>query len=135
MYLQIAVLLSDNDITVRTVKELASGETRIDFDIDLKVDGYWIPYDECSGGQKTYVDMFFITRLFKMSGMVGMLILDETLRALHTDNLELVAKMISEAPINSTLLITHVDSFNHYDTKVQVSRVNGNSIYNVEGAQ
>jgi len=133
VYLQVATLLSDNDITVRTVKQLASGETRIDFDIDMRVEGWNIPYDDLSGGQKTKVDVYFLTRLFKMSGSVGLLILDETLKDLDSNNLETVAKMLSDSPITSILLSTHVSDFNYYDNRLHTSLVGGYSVYQLEG--
>lgn len=133
VYLRIAELLSDNNIIVRTIKELASGESRIDFDIDFKVGDYYIPYTECSGGQQVYIDMYFLSKLFTMSGQVGLIILDETLKDLDSNNLELVAKVIKSAPINSILLSTHMDSFNYYDNRLYAELIGNETKYTYEG--
>lgn len=133
IYLQVSQLLTDNNIRVNTIRKLASGEERIDFSVEMKVGDWWINYDDCSGGQKILIDIFFMTRLFKISGRVGILILDETLKDLDNVNLEYVAKLINDAPINNVLLSTHVESFNYYDQKLQVQlNVDGYSDYSYE---
>ncbi|BCG50154.1 SMC family ATPase [Ralstonia phage RP13] len=133
VYLEVAKLLSDSNITVRTVKTLASGEDRIDFDIDFKVGDYLVAYDDLSGGQQVRVDMYFLTRLFKMSGRVGVLIFDETLRDLDPNALENVARVLQEAPVNTVLLSTHVESFAYYSNKLGVELVNNQSQFHYEG--
>lgn len=133
VFTKIANLMTEGDFEVRTVKVLASGEQRIDFDVDYRVNSYWLPYDELSGGQKVLVDMFFLSKLFKMSGRVGALILDETLRDLDPNKLDLVAGYLRESPITSVMLSTHVESFNYYDKNIHVKITDNESHYSVEG--
>ena len=99
----------------------------------MMVDGGLIDYDSLSGGQKVMCDMFFLTRLFEMSGNVGLLMLDETLKDLDPNNLESASQMIKSAPINTVLLVTHSESFNNYDYKFNVRKENGCSVYQIEG--
>lgn len=129
----VAELLTENEFVVRTVKTLKSGEDRIDFDVDYKVGNYLIPYQNLSGGQKVIVDIFFLSKLFKMSGQVGLLMLDETLKDLDTNNLEKAVKIIKDSPISTVLLVTHIESFNHYDLNFNVSMLGGSSSYQLEG--
>ena len=133
VFFKVAENLTSNDFVVSTVKTLSSGEERIDFDMKMMVDGGLIDYESLSGGQKVMCDIFFITRLFDMSGNVGLLMLDETLKDLDSNNLELASQMIRSAPINSVLLVTHSESFNNYDYKFNVVKENGCSIYQIEG--
>ena len=133
VFLKVAQNLTSNDYVVSTIKTLASGEDRIDFDMKMMVDGGLIDYDSLSGGQKVMCDMFFLTRLFEMSGNVGLLMLDETLKDLDPNNLESASQMIKSAPINTVLLVTHSESFNNYDYKFNVRKENGCSVYQIEG--
>ena len=133
VFLKVAQNLTSNDYVVSTIKTLASGEDRIDFDMKMMVDGGLIDYDSLSGGQKVMCDMFFLTRLFEMSGNVGLLMLDETLKDLDPNNLESASQMIKSAPINTVLLVTHSESFNNYDYKFNVRKENGSSVYQIEG--
>lgn len=131
VFITVAEMLTENEFVVRTVKTLKNKETRIDFDIDYLVNNTMIPYQSLSGGQKVIVDIFFLAKLFKMSGQVGLLMLDETLKDLDSHNLEKAVKILKEAPINTTVLVTHVESFNHYDVRYNVSMVDGSSTYQI----
>lgn len=134
VFITIAEILTEDKFAVRTVKSLKSGETRIDFDVDYKVEDNFINYQNLSGGQKVVVDIFFLTRLFEMAGQVGLLMLDETLKDLDIDNLEKTVILLRQSPIDLIMLVTHVESFNYYDVRLKVEKVNGNSIYTAEGA-
>ena len=134
VFLTVAELLTEDKFVVRTVKTLKNGDTRIDFDVDYKVGNLLIPYQNLSGGQKVIVDIFFMSKLFKMSGQVGLLMLDETLKDLDVDNLERAVRILREAPISTILLVTHVESFNFYDLKYNVEYNDGCSVYKLEGS-
>lgn len=134
VFLTVAELLTEDKFVVRTVKTLKNGDTRIDFDVDYKVGNLLIPYQNLSGGQKVIVDIFFMSKLFKMSGQVGLLMLDETLKDLDVDNLERAVRILREAPISTILLVTHVESFNFYDLKYNVDYNDGCSVYKLEGS-
>lgn len=133
IFKKVSEIMSDGDFIVRTIKYLKSGESRIDFDVDLKVSELVIPYAELSGGQKILVDIFFLNRLFQLGTRAGVLILDESLKELSEDKLEEAAKILKSSKINTILLSTHVQSFNFYDFKVNSVLVNNVSQYTLEG--
>ena len=122
VFSKIAEVMSDTKFIVRTVKTLASKETRIDFDIDYQVaSDLLLPYSELSGGQKTLVDMIFLKKLFKMSGGVGMLLLDETLRDLDPDNLEYVSHELKSCNAQTVILVTHVEGYSYADSVIKLT--------------
>ena len=122
VFSKIAEVMSDTKFIVRTVKTLASKETRIDFDIDYQVTSdLLLPYSELSGGQKTLVDMIFLKKLFKMSGGVGMLLLDETLRDLDPDNLEYVSHELKSCNAQTVILVTHVEGYSYADSVIKLT--------------
>lgn len=137
-FTQIAKVLSDEHLRVETVKTLSNGEARIDFDIELMVGGAFFGYDHLSGGQKTLVDIIFLCRLFEISGRAGILILDEYLKQLDRDAVDTAMEHITKAPINSILIISHVESFNQYDRRINARLVSGGvsatTVYEREGA-
>lgn len=128
----VAEEMTDSNIIVRTVKELASGETRIDFDVDKKIGDIILPYSDLSGGQQTLVDVLFMYKLFKMSGRLGLLIFDETLKEIDSVTLDEVVTILKEMPVNSILISTHVESFPYYDSKITASLQGNTSNFIVE---
>ena len=134
VFLTVAEMMTSDELTVRTLKEKANGKDfSIDFDIDFKVGRFMIPYAELSGGQQTLVDVLFMCKLFAMSGSVGMVILDETLKELSENKLEQAAQYLAEAPIGTILFSTHVSSFPFYDSKLEVELIDNESVYRTEG--
>ena len=112
---------------------LAKGDLKIDFDVDMQVDGLLIPYADLSGGQKVLADLFFLTKLFELGSKTGLVILDESLKELSENRLEEAAKMLKGSRIGSLLLSTHVSGFNFYDRRLQAVMSKNVSNYTVEG--
>lgn len=121
--------LSDERIQVVAHKTLASGETRPDFNLALKVDDHWIPYDCLSGGQKVLCDIFIIRHLINMSGGIGLLIFDESLKELDPDNLEYAVEYLKQIETNDMFIISHVDNFPYFDSSLIVQKVGGRTEY------
>ncbi len=128
IYSKVSEIMSNEVVRITTIKTLSSGEIRPDFQIHLKVDNIMIPYPELSGGQKTYVDMYFLTMLYKLAGGVGLLVLDETLSSLDENNVKEVVDLLKSGVINSTILVTHLDNFPYYDQKFNIMMENNSSI-------
>jgi exonuclease SbcC len=129
VFKNIAKLLSDDNMTVTTYRELASGETRIDFDIEYKVDNVWLNYNQLSGGQMGLVDLIFLSKLLKLSNGAGMLILDESLAHVSASMMEVAIEEIRSVPAKVIIFVTHVASFPHYHTKIDAVRLNNDTKY------
>lgn len=133
VFTKIAEIMTSGNFVVRTVKQLAKGDLKIDFDVDMQVDGLLIPYADLSGGQKVLADLFFLTKLFELGSKTGLVILDESLKELSENRLEEAAKMLKGSRIGSLLLSTHVSGFNFYDRRLQAVMSKNVSNYTVEG--
>lgn len=131
VFLEVSKIMSTNDIKVSTVKTLSNGDTKIDFNINYKVGKNLIPYSELSGGQKTLVDIFFLCKLYAISGRVGLLMLDETLSDLDGENLEFTMKNLNDSSINNIFVVSHLDSFNYFDSRILVKLLNENSTFQI----
>lgn len=125
----VSKLMSDNEVEITTFKVLKSKEVRPDLSVRLKVDNIFINYDELSGGQQVFADMVFLTKLLKMIGKAGLLILDETLKEVSRDRLETLVQYLHDSPVGNMFISTHVDSFNFYDNHLSAQLVNNSSHY------
>lgn len=122
IFKSVAEIMSDDQLQVTTVRQLASGETRIDFDVEFKVDNIWMKYNKLSGGQMGLADLFFLSKLLKMSNGAGLLILDESLAHISATMLDVAIEEIQTVPANLVIFVTHVASFPHYNFKIDAYR-------------
>lgn len=132
IFQEISKIMSTENIMVSTLKKLSSGETRIDFNINYKVGRYLIPYNELSGGQKTLIDIYFLCKLYEISGKVGLLMLDETLSDLDNNNLEFIMDSLNNVDINNILITLHSDTFNLFNSRILVKLNNNDSEYFID---
>lgn len=123
--------LSDDRIQVVAHKTLASGETRPDFNLIMNVAGKWLPYDNLSGGQKVLCDIFIIRHLINMSGGIGALIFDESLKELDAENLEYAVEYLKQIETHDMFIISHVDNFPYFDSTVSAKMTDGRTEYTI----
>lgn len=118
IFREVAAMMSGGDMVISTVREQANGAVKIDFDVQFKVGDLLIPYAELSGGQQNLVDILFIGKLISLSKGAGCLILDESLKNLDTNTLDLAIDQLVDIPVNHIILVTHVPTFQRYNTKI-----------------
>lgn len=123
--------LSDDRIQVVAHKTLASGETRPDFNLIMNVAGKWLPYDNLSGGQKVLCDIFIIRHLINMSGGIGALIFDESLKELDSENLEYAVEYLKQIETHDMFIISHVDNFPYFDSTISAKMTDGRTEYTI----
>lgn len=76
--------------------------------------GNWVSYEACSGGQKTVLDIHFLSKIINR---VGILILDEFLKHLDPSNHDLCLDMISGMSIGCTFISSHMESIAAFNNK------------------
>ena len=76
--------------------------------------GNWVSYEACSGGQKTVLDIHFLSKIINR---VGILILDEFLKHLDPANHDLCLDMISGMSIGCTFISSHMESIAAFNNK------------------
>lgn len=69
--------------------------------------GNWVSYEACSGGQKTVLDIHFLSKILPQSGLF---ILDEFLKYLSPGNAEICMDMINNMNINCLFISSHQES-------------------------
>jgi len=76
--------------------------------------GNWVSYEACSGGQKTVLDIHFLSKIINR---VGILILDEFLKHLDPSNHDLCLDMIQSMSIGCTFVSSHMESIAAFNNK------------------
>lgn len=76
--------------------------------------GNWVSYEACSGGQKTVLDIHFLSKIINR---VGILILDEFLKYLDPSNHDLCLDMIQGMSIGCTFISSHMESIAAFNNK------------------
>jgi len=76
--------------------------------------GNWVSYEACSGGQKTVLDIHFLSKIINR---VGILILDEFLKHLDPGNHDLCLDMIQSMSIGCTFISSHMESIAAFNNK------------------
>lgn len=87
--------------------------------------GNYVPYDSCSDGQKTVLDVHFISKI--VTGM-GLLVMDEFLKHLDPSNHDICLETISSMNIGCILLSSHMESVGGFNNKTCNLELNDSGI-------
>jgi len=91
--------------------------------------GNWVSYEACSGGQKTVLDIHFLSKIINR---VGILILDEFLKHLDPSNHDLCLDMISSMSIGCTFISSHMESIAAFNNKTCKLSLNNSGLTKIE---
>lgn len=127
-------LNTNNNLRVQTHKTLVNGEIRPDFDVEIKVNNTWVPYDSASGGQKTLADIMILEKVVQLAGGIGILILDESLRFLDGRNVEKVVDVVKNIGGSTIFIVSHLEGFPYFDTSIftNLNSEDGSTMYTFE---
>lgn len=90
--------------------------------------GNYVAYDSCSDGQKTVLDIHFLSKI--VTGM-GLLVMDEFLKHLDPGNHELCIGKIQEMNIGCILLSSHMESVGGFNNKTCNLSLNDSGLTNI----
>lgn len=76
--------------------------------------GNWVPYAACSGGQKTVLDVHFLSKII---GRTGLLVMDEFFKHLDPGNHDLCIEIISGMNVGCTMISSHMESIQAFNNK------------------
>ena len=91
--------------------------------------GNWVSYEACSGGQKTVLDIHFLSKIINR---VGILILDEFLKHLDPSNHDLCLDMISNMSVGCTFISSHMESIQAFNNKTCRLSLNDSGLTKIE---
>ena len=105
-----------DDIKFSILSQLKNGNDKL----DIQVIYHGIDYDELSSGEKCMMDLHLIHCISRSLGIVGIIILDESLAGLSETNYELAGELIKEFSTYNVLVTSHQIGFNSYDKKIEL---------------
>ena len=109
-----------DEIKFSVLSQLKNGNDKL----DIQVVYHGIDYDELSSGEKCMMDLHLIHCITKSLGIVGVIILDESLAGLSDANYELAGELIKEFSTYNVLITSHQIGFNKYDRRIELKSGN-----------
>ena len=112
---RLAEQFSDNQVKYEVITYNFRKKDHLDLASSFKNStGNWIAYQACSSGQKTVLDVNFLSKIVTR---LGLLIMDEFLKHLDPYNHEICIDMISTMNIGCTMLSSHMESIATFNNK------------------
>lgn len=118
---RLANQFSDNKIKYEVTQTTFRGKDHLNLESSYNLNGNNVRYVNCSDGQRTLLDVDFLS---KVVTRMGLLIMDEFLKHLDSSNHDIVLDMIGQMNIGLTLLSSHMDSipaFNNKSLKLELN--------------
>ena len=119
---RLAEQFSDNQVKYEVITYNFRKKDHLDLASSFKNStGNWIAYQACSSGQKTVLDVNFLSKIVTR---LGLLIMDEFLKHLDPANHEVCVEMIGSMNIGCIMLSSHMESiaaFNNKSCKLELN--------------
>lgn len=107
---------SESDIQYKVDSGVFRNNRFVKFNSFYKVKDKLRIYESLSDGQRTVCDLDFLSKLFSVQ--VGLLVMDEHLKALDEHNLPKAGEILSRMNVNTILISTHDSNFSHYTRRL-----------------
>ena len=112
---RLAEQFSDNQVKYEVITYKFRNKDHLDLASSYRNStGNWIAYQACSSGQKTVLDVNFLSKIVTR---LGLLIMDEFLKHLDPANHEACIELISSMNIGCTMLSSHMESIAAFNNK------------------
>lgn len=123
---RLAEQFSDNQVKYEVVTYNFRKKDHLDLTSSYKNStGNWIAYQACSSGQKTVLDVNFLSKIVTR---LGLLIMDEFLKHLDPANHEACIELISSMNIGCTMLSSHMESIAAFNNKSCTLELNDSGV-------
>lgn len=111
---RLADQFSDNQVEYEVITYNFRKKDHLDLASKFKNNGNKIAYQACSSGQKTVLDVNFLS---KIATRLGILVMDEFLKHLDPANHEICVDLIKSMNIGCTMLSSHMESIAAFNNK------------------
>lgn len=111
---KLANQFSDNMIKYEVVESTFRNKEHLNLESYYNLSGNNVRYVNCSDGQRTLLDIDFLS---KVVTRMGLLIMDEFLKHLDAGNHDVVLDMIAQMDIGLTLISSHMESIPAFNNK------------------
>lgn len=120
---------SDNLVQYTVIRKGTGAKEHLSLRPEFFNNGNWVPYDACSSGQKTVLDIHFMSKI--VSGL-GILVLDEFLKHLDPQNHDICIDIIKDMNISCTMLSSHMESVAAFNNKTYKLSLNNAGLTSIE---
>lgn len=93
--------------------------------------GQWVPYQSASTGQKTILDVNFMSKIVTRMGLI---VMDEFLANLDSENHDLCLEWIRSMNLGTLLLSSHMETLGNFNNKMLQLSLNDSGLTVIEGA-
>lgn len=111
---RLAKQFTDNDVKYEVESYNFKRKDHLALKCYYNNNGNYVPYDTCSDGQKTVLDVHFLSKIVTR---MGLLVMDEFLKHLDPGNHELCIAKVAEMNIGCILLSSHMESVGGFNNK------------------
>lgn len=111
---KLAAKFSDNLVTYSVVKFERNRKDHLDLISQFNNNGHLVEYPGCSSGQKTILDIHFMQKIINR---IGLVVMDEFLKHLDSDNHDLCIEMLSGMNIGCLMLSSHMETIAAFNNK------------------
>lgn len=127
---RLAEQFSDNQVKYEVITYNFRKKDHLDLASSYKNStGNWIAYQACSSGQKTVLDVNFLSKIVTR---LGLLIMDEFLKHLDPANHEACVELISTMNIGCTMLSSHMESIAAFNNKSCTLELNDSGVTKIK---
>jgi len=126
---KLATQFSDNRIRYDVVQSTFRGKDHLNLESSYNLNENHVRYVNCSDGQRTLLDIDFLSKIVTR---MGLLIMDEFLKHLDAGNHDIVLDMIGQMNIGLILISSHMESIPAFNNKSLKLSLNDSGITKIK---
>lgn len=120
---RLAEQFSDNQVRYEVYSGKERKKDKLKLLSSFNNNGNWVTYDNCSSGQKTILDIHYLSKIITK---MGFLVMDEFLKHLDPLNHDICIDMISQCNVGCVMLSSHMENITKFHNKTCSLELNDN---------
>jgi ABC-type lipoprotein export system ATPase subunit len=126
---RLASQFSDNQVIYKVERSTFRKKEHLDLSSYYLNNGNEVSYQACSSGQKTILDINFLSKIVTR---MGLLVMDEFLKHLDAKNHDICIDMLKEMNIGCILLSSHMESVPAFNNKSITLELNESGVSKIQ---
>ena len=126
---RLASQFSDNQVIYKVERSTFRKKEHLDLSSYYLNNGNEVSYQACSSGQKTILDINFLSKIVTR---MGLLVMDEFLKHLDAKNHDICIDMLKEMNIGCILLSSHMESVPAFNNKSIILELNESGVSKIQ---
>lgn len=124
----LAEQFTDGQVRYEVIKYTNRGE-HLNLESQFYNNGNWVDYAACSSGQKTVLDVNFLS---KVVSRLGLLVMDEFLKHLDAENHDICIELITNMNVGCIMISSHMESIAAFNNKSCKLSLNASGLTQVD---